>query len=85
MEVKITDLPSATNVSDNDVLPIVQNGTTKKIAKSLLTQPGLVTLYSAGETASTTVTLSENLSQFDWIDIVWQADIPTTRTNCNRF
>lgn len=36
MSIKISELESATSVGGTDVLPIVQNGTTKKVEASLL-------------------------------------------------
>ena len=36
MSIKISELPAATSVGNNDVLPIVQSGTTKKAAASLI-------------------------------------------------
>lgn len=44
MSVKISELTEATSVGSSDVLPLVQNGTTKKVTKETLT----------GETYSTT-------------------------------
>lgn len=35
-ETKISQLPAASNISDSDVLPMVVNGTTSKVAASLL-------------------------------------------------
>ena len=34
--MKISNLPSATSVGDEDVIPVVQNGTTKKLPKGAL-------------------------------------------------
>lgn len=39
MSVKISELPSASSVGSNDVIPIVQNGTTKKVTAGILQNP----------------------------------------------
>ena len=78
MDVKITDLPEATTVNDNDVLPIVQSGTTKQIAKSLLAKNNAVELFNGIESVSGSITLNDNLSNYLWIDIVWGAITPKT-------
>lgn len=37
MNIKISEMPQATNVSGNDIIPIVQSGVSKKVTKQLLT------------------------------------------------
>lgn len=37
--IKISELPQATSVSSNDIVPIVQNGTTKQATKAMISPP----------------------------------------------
>lgn len=54
MSIKISELPAATSVGDNDVLPIVQSGTTKKATASLVktTISGTINSSSTNDTAA---------------------------------
>ena len=47
-DVKISELPVATTVSDSDIVVINQGGTTKTAVRSLIKNPGTVTSVTAG-------------------------------------
>lgn len=47
-DIKISQLPTATTVNDNDIVVINQGGTTKTAARSLIKNAGTVTSITAG-------------------------------------
>lgn len=47
-DVKISELPTASTVSDSDIVVINQGGTTKTAVRSLIKNPGTVTSVTAG-------------------------------------
>lgn len=47
-DIKISELPTASTVSDSDIVVINQGGTTKTAARSLVKNPGTVTSVTAG-------------------------------------
>jgi len=60
MSIKISELPEATTIGNNDIIPIVQSGTTKNIKYDKIKYNGITVWsgteneYSAIETKSNT-------------------------------
>ena len=62
-DVKISQLPPATSVADADILVINQGGVTKRVARSLVKNPGTVTSITAGTGLSgSTITTSGSIA-----------------------
>ena len=62
-DVKISQLPPATTVADADILVINQGGVTKRVARSLVKNPGTVTSITAGTGLSgSTITTSGSIA-----------------------
>ena len=73
--VKISELTQTTTITDDDLIPIVQSNETKSITKENF-QIGLkpVTLYENSEGSNATITLSDDVNNYEYIEIFYRSN-----------
>lgn len=65
MSIKISELPQASTVNNTDVIPIVQNGTTKQVTTELLKSINYSTTEQIiGKWIDRQTTLSKNINWY---------------------